>query len=170
MAAVPKGHQPVTLQAARGVELANSAPKLVGKVLRETAVPVLRQVTNGAQMGSLPGGGTSLPAASVRAFFAWGTATHTSVAVLFADLRAAFYTVLTEEIVGQLMSEATRKAALWHLGFTEAQIAAFTLRFLEGQSLLERRAATRMECDDRGLAQSPVLHRPRRQAQSGDEG
>jgi hypothetical protein len=72
MAPVPKGHLPVTLQSARGIKLANAAPKLVGKVLRAATLPVLLQVTNGAQLGSIPGGGTSLPSAAVRAFIAQG--------------------------------------------------------------------------------------------------
>ena len=138
MAPVPKGHQPVTLQSARGIKLANAAPKLVGKVLRAAALPVLLKVTNGAQLGSIPGGGTSMPSAAVRAFIARGASRCTSVAVLFADLRAAFYSVLTEEVIGEVMTATTRAAALQHLGFSAAQEREFTRRFIEGQSLLEK--------------------------------
>ena len=119
MAPVPKGHLPVTLQSARGIKLANAAPKLVGKVLRAAALPVLLKVTNGAQLGSIPGGGTSMPSAAVRAFIARGASRCTSVAVLFADLRAAFYSVLTEEVIGEVMTATTRAAALQHLGFSD---------------------------------------------------
>ncbi len=80
---------------ARGALCANAPAKLVGKVLREECIPVLEKAVRGHHLGSMRGGGTDLAAAAVRAVFEYGRQLCVPVAVVFADLKAAFYTVLT---------------------------------------------------------------------------
>ncbi len=126
MVPVPKvAKAPLAVGNARRVLCSNAAPKLIGKVLRKEAVPTLTKVAQGLQLGSMPGGGTDLPAASMRAIFEWGRSTRCSVAVLFTDLEAAFYSILTEPVVGKLLTSPARGVALRKISFSDSQVTLF---------------------------------------------
>ncbi len=51
--------------------------------------------------------------------------TGTSIAILFTDLRAAFYSILTKEVCDRLLTDDTRQVALRHVGFDEAAVSRF---------------------------------------------
>ena len=57
------------------------------------------------------------------------------IAALLADQRAAFYSVLTEEVLGRLLSLPARCVAVQHVGFSEAAVAVFEREFVDGPSL-----------------------------------
>ncbi len=110
----------------RGVLSNNSAAKLLGKVLRDVCVPKLEATTSDHQFGSVRAGGcTDVASMCVRAVLEYGKQTGTSLGVVFADLRAAFYTCLTGEVVGPLLADPSRQAALECADFTSAGIAEF---------------------------------------------
>ena len=126
MGPVPKKPQaPLALNNARGVLCEDVAPKSIGKVARSHAVGALVQIAGVAQCGSVPGGGTDLPASYIRHVLEWGRAAHTSVAILFTDIAAAFYSCLTEEAVGSILASSRRRPALLQLRFSEEEADAF---------------------------------------------
>ena len=59
-------------------------------------------------------------------------------AVLFADLKAAFYTAMPELTLGRLLLDADRAEALAHLGFTDDEVQRFVAGHVEGRPLLEQ--------------------------------
>jgi hypothetical protein len=83
-----------------------------------------------------------MPSAAVRAVFEWGRQRGRPVAVLFADVRAAFYSVLTEGVLGRLLSLPARRIALQHVGFSEAAVAVFAREFVDGPSLVTQQGVS----------------------------
>ncbi len=45
-----------------------------------------------------------------------------SLGLLFVDIRAAFYSVLVEEVLGTMLTLQSRAVALVHVGFADAQV------------------------------------------------
>jgi hypothetical protein len=76
----------------------------------------------------VPGGGTDLASSYVRQVLEWARQSQLTVAVLFTDIGAAFYSCLTEEAVGCILASPRRAAALAKLGFSEAEAAEFAAR------------------------------------------
>ncbi len=113
MVAVPKmATVPTDLVNSRGALCASVPAKLLGGVLREAALPMLERFTWGHQFGSVRGGGTDIASFCVRSVFEYGNQTCTAVGVVFADLKAAIFTVLTEEMVGRFLTATFRQHAL----------------------------------------------------------
>ena len=94
----------------RGVLCADSAAKLLGRILRNKLRPTMTKHVQGWQAGAVQGGGTIGPSHSIKLFFAMAKAEKRSAAVLFGDLKAACYRVLPEMVVGKVLTAEARCA------------------------------------------------------------
>jgi len=128
----------MSLEASRGVALEDTTGKLYSRVLRFAARPYLAQVAAHLQSGALPGGGVELPALAVRLFFDRGRAMGLSCGMLFTDVTSAFYSILPEVWLGELLASEARCAALCHVGFTSDDIRLFEERYVEGPSWAQK--------------------------------
>ena len=131
--------EPLTLGNARGVFCEDSAPKAIGKVARANSVGALVELAGAGQCGSVPGGGTDLASSYVRHVLEWARRSQVTIAILFTDIGAAFYSCLTEEAVGRILASPRRAAALAKLGFSEAEAAAFAAKVEVRMSRCRRR-------------------------------
>ena len=122
MAAVPrKVQKPLSLGNARGVLCSSSVGKLYGRCLRKAAVPALVAESGGAQFGAVPGGGTDLPAMAIQLILDGAARRGKTVAVLFTDIKGAFYNILPEIALGPLLAAPQRLELFGKLGMsTEA--------------------------------------------------
>ncbi len=74
--------------------------------------PVLPAFAGDLQSGSvLGGGGVEGPAFVVRRHLQRGRALNVPIAVVFADVQAAFYSILPEVILGKALALPARQAA-----------------------------------------------------------
>jgi len=139
MAAVPrKPQKPLTLANARGVLCSSSVGKLYARCLRTAAVPGLVAETLGAQFGAVPGGGTDLPAVAVQLFMDGAARRGKTVAVLFGDIKGAFYNILPEVALGPLMTDSQRTELFGQLGMSERAAAALSDSIKGGLNALAR--------------------------------
>lgn len=123
MAAVPKKPRvPMTLATGRGILCSSHTGKLLAKVCRGQLVRSLRAAAGPLQFGAVPKGGVELPGHAVRLFTAASSALKLSRAVLFTDIKPAFYTTMVEAAVGPLLSVEQRVRRLTGLGFTELEV------------------------------------------------
>ena len=60
-----------------------------------------------------------------RTMIEWSRVAGVSVALLFTDISAAFYSVVTEEALGELLQSPVRNMVLAKLGFPAEEIERF---------------------------------------------
>ena len=121
MAKVPKKPKlALSLQNARGILCSPEPAKLLGRTLRAQAAPALAAEVDALQFGAVPGGGVEIPSAAVRFLTTYAAATSQPLALLFVDVKAAFYSCLVETVLGKLLTPAGRCAALSQIGFSGA--------------------------------------------------
>ncbi len=104
---------PLSYTNSRGVACGEEAGKVVSKALRAEITPSLATLLRDWQYGSLAGGGTDHPSLIIRTFLAEGRCRGWSHAVIFTDVRAAFYRAWAEVAVGGTMPEADRLRIFW---------------------------------------------------------
>jgi hypothetical protein len=75
-----------------------------------------------------------LASSYIRHVLEWARRSQVSIAVLFTDIGAAFYSCLTEEAVGLILASPRRAEALAKLGFSDAEAAAFVERIATSPS------------------------------------
>ena len=75
---------------------------------------------------------------AAKAFLSLAAARRMSAAIIFLDFRAAFYSVLTETVLGAILSELGRATALASLGMLPAEIADFQGTFTTNRPFLEQ--------------------------------
>ena len=139
MAAVPrKVQKPLTLANARGVLCSSNVGKLYGKCLRKVAVPALVAESMGAQYGAIPGGGTDLPSVAIQIFLDGAARRGRTVAVLFTDIKGAFYRCLPEIALGPLLPEGERLELFRKLGISPAAGQALHERIVAGSTALAK--------------------------------
>ena len=117
-----KPRMPMTLENGRGVLVSSHVGKVVGKMCRGRLVDALGQAAGPLQFGAVRGGGIDAPGFAVRLFLADLAARKANGAVLFTDLKSAFYTVFKEAALGPLTSAAAREARLRQLGLTAVEV------------------------------------------------
>ena len=123
MAGAPrKAGKPMSSDNIRGVLCANEVAKPLGKVLREEHRAVMSAEVAGWQDGAVRGGSTERPIHLVRFFLLNARAEGRSAAALFADLRAAFYSIWPEIAAGVLLSDEDRRDLLEAAGLTEQEV------------------------------------------------
>jgi hypothetical protein len=83
---------------------------------------------------------------AAKAFLALAAAKRTSAAIVFVDYRSAFYSVLTEEVLGSILSEAGRSHALGAIGMLPAEVAVFEQTFLAQPPLLQQHGLSGSWC------------------------
>ena len=76
---------------------------MYASVLRAAAVPWLPLSAGMSQTGAVRGGGTEFAIMTRSLFSSWAQLRKLSSAVIFVDIRKAFYSVLVEEVVGPVM-------------------------------------------------------------------
>ena len=133
-----KATMALSVSNSRGVLCSSHAGKAYAKVLRRQALPHFVDLVGDYQSGGIPHGGTEGPTMAVKAFLALAAANRMSAAVVFMDFRAAFYSVLTEEALGSILSSAGRSHALGAVGMLPAEITAFEQTFLAQPPLLQQ--------------------------------
>ena len=139
MAAVPREPQkPLTLSNARVVLCSSSVGKLYARCLRSAAVPALVAESAGAKFGAVPKGGTDLPAVSTQVFLDGAARRGKTVAVLFADIKGAFYNVLPEIALGPLLATPQRLELFVKLGMSDAAAQALSDSIESGVTALSR--------------------------------
>ena len=125
MTPVPKKARiAMSLQNSRGVLLASHGGKALAKVARKQLVPALEQAGGDWQSGAVQGGGVETPYMLTHAFMEWLRARGCSGAVLFTDVKAAFYTISCELAVGALMTAEQRAQHIEACGLTGQTAAA----------------------------------------------
>ena len=93
-----RGH---SRRATREEFLCSSCPgKMFASVLRAAAVPWLPMSAGMSQTGAVRGGGTEFAIMTRSLFSSWAQLRKLSSAVIYMDIRKAFYSVLVEEVVG----------------------------------------------------------------------
>ena len=110
MAAVPRQPGPLTPSNTRGV-LCHSCP---GKMYAPMSAGM-------SQTGAVQGGGTECAIMTRSLFSSWAQLRKLSSAVIFVDIRKAFYSVLVEEVVGPVMGRSDRAKVMARLGWTESE-------------------------------------------------
>ena len=117
MCPVPrKAKMPMSFGNSRGVMLGSHAAKLVAKAARKELAKVLKDTAGDLQSGSVPGGGTDFPAAAVRMFLRGRKLRCLPAALLFVDVRGAFYSILPELAIGALVGDEERRRLFRQLG------------------------------------------------------
>jgi len=101
--------QPATLAASRGVLVSSCPGKAYAAALRAAIVPYLPLVAGEQQQGAIRGRSLEYASHSVRLFFQWAGAKDVSSAVIFADLKAALYSVMPEYVLGALLTSIDRE-------------------------------------------------------------
>ncbi len=139
MAPVPrKAGRPLGVDNARGVLCTNAASKRFGRLLR----PELKEATTaevaGSQFGAIAGGGTEQPSHFARTFRLQAHVGWAAVALLFADVKAALYSVWPKIALGLLVSEDQRLAIFRAAGLEDVQ-AARLVTLMEEDTALRRR-------------------------------
>jgi hypothetical protein len=126
MACVPRNARlPAGRDNARGILCANITSKLLSGVLRQGALPILARAARDRQFGAIPKGGIEPPRFVREAFLRMSKAMGLSAAVIFVDLRKAFYSVLLEQAVGPLYHQEARQQLLARLGMSSVDIGEF---------------------------------------------
>ena len=87
---------PTSCENSRGIALADFHGKVHHKGLRDQLTPCLLNQALETQFGGLPGRGTDVASHVVRALIHDAVLNHKCLAILFADLSAAFYTVIRQ--------------------------------------------------------------------------
>ena len=111
-----KPGRPLSGENARGILLSNHIAKVFGKVLRQQVASPFAQLVKEWQYGAVAGGGIEYPAHAVRLFLAQAHCMKFPAAIIFADLKAAFYRVWPEFALGPLLGTADREALLARSG------------------------------------------------------
>ena len=107
-----KAGKPLTLDGSRAVLCSSCPGKVYASTLRAAAVPWLEQSVGEAQVGAVRGRGIDFAIFEIRLFSELAKQQRRSAAVLFADLRKAFYSVLVESALGPLMLRSERARLL----------------------------------------------------------
>jgi hypothetical protein len=100
----------------RGILLCAAPAKVLAKVVRRQLAPLLPDLLGPFQCGAISGGGVEYPAHAARLFLRQARLNGRSAAVLFGDMRAAFYSVLPEVFLGPLLPLAQRTELYSMLG------------------------------------------------------
>ncbi len=116
----------------------SSVGKLYARCLRVATVPAHVAEWAGAQFGAVPKGGTDPPAVSTQGFFDGDARRGRTVAVLFADIKGAFYNVFPEIALGPLLATPQRFELLGKLGMSEAAAQALSDSIESGVNALSR--------------------------------
>ena len=99
--AVWKGKSaPSQCSAYRGILVSSTVGKAFHSILRTRNIPALSDVASPLQIGGLPRRPVTLAAHVVRLHQSWCASTRSSQAVLFLDLREAFYRIVRPAVVG----------------------------------------------------------------------
>ncbi len=93
----------------------------MGRVLRSELRSALCAEVQAWQSGAIPGGSTEQPSHVASLFIRQARAAGHSAALLFTDVRAAFYSAWPELVVGPLLQPAQRQAIFDATGLAPAQ-------------------------------------------------
>ena len=118
-----KAGAPMSSTNTRGVLCANAPAKPVGKLLRKVLEPAMATEVEGLQFGAIAGGGTVFPVHTAKLFFAQARLAGLSSAILFGDLKAAFYSAWPEVVLGQVLLPEQRQAIFDGAGLSPQQAA-----------------------------------------------
>ena len=121
MAAVPRKPGPLTPSNTRGVLCSSCPGKMYASVPSAAAVPSLPLSAGMSQTGAVRGRGTEFAIMTRSLFSSWAQLRKLSSAVIFVDVRKAFYSVLVEEVVGPVMGRSDRAKVMARLGWTESE-------------------------------------------------
>ena len=124
MVPVPrKARVPLSIDNARGVLCSNHAGKIFAKCARSNLTKWLRSAVGEGQQGAIPGGGVDFPSVAVRKFVALQRQKNLSSACIFTDVKAAFYTVMTEIATGPVLDDQERGKLFQQFGLTVVDAA-----------------------------------------------
>ena len=112
--------------------------KLYGRCLRKAAAPALVAESGGTQCGAVPGGGTDLPSVAIQLFLDGAAQRGRTVAVLFTDIKGAFYQRLPEIALGPLTPAPERLELFRKLGIHPAAAQALSDEIEQGATALQR--------------------------------
>ncbi len=82
----------------------------------------------------MPQGGTEYPAMGAKFLLAMQKAIGAPTALVFFDIRAAFYSILPEMALGPILRDEAKHAWLAELAFMPEEIQSFEARFTGGAS------------------------------------
>ena len=91
---------PAACSSYRGILVSSTVGKAFHKIIRARHIPALQKTATPLQIGGLPKCPVTLAAQIVRLHQSWAKHTNSSQAVLFLDLREAFYRIVRPLITG----------------------------------------------------------------------
>ena len=94
----------------RALPCADHKANLFSAAIQKAAVPHLKNIVQGNQSGAIKGGGTEFPMFIARLFRQLAAKHKKSTALLFGDLRKAYYSVLLELVRGPMFTHEERQA------------------------------------------------------------
>ena len=100
-----KSRAPSTPEHSRGILISTAPCTLVGKALNRRVTQAVEATSKSWQIGCRPGFGTELPSLISMECLAMCKQQQRPAAILFADLKGAFYHALLEQVVGPYVSE-----------------------------------------------------------------
>ena len=107
-----------------GVLCSDICGKIYAKVLRQQAAGTLEAVAQDFQMGGIAAKGTDFPSFAVLAWLQQCARDKVLGAVLFVDIRAAFYATAPEVVLGAMLCQPARRTALAHAGLLPSEVEA----------------------------------------------
>ena len=138
MVPVPKkAALPLGPENARGVLCSSSPGKAYAAVLRSEAVVTLPLAAGECQQGAMPHRSLDFASHAAKLFMRSAACEHTSAALLFADLKAAFYSVLPEYVLGFVLPPSRRAKVFHTLGLSSDALSALEDALAAGTSELE---------------------------------
>ena len=107
MCGIPrKPRAPSTPEHSRGILISTAPCTMFGKALNKRVTQVVEATSESWQIGCRPGFGTELPSLFTMEFLAMcKQQQQRPAAILFVDLRGAFYHALLEQVVGPYFSD-----------------------------------------------------------------
>ena len=146
MAPVPKKPGPLTLANSRGILCSSQPGKLLARCCRTRLAGALALACPGRQHGAISGGGTEFPRMATSLFLAHAAALGCSVAVIFTDLKAAFYTIAAELAVGLVHGPEHLVRYCGAAGIVGADADIMQRRVLEARDVLASRGVPPAWC------------------------
>ena len=120
MVPVPrKPKQALTLDNSRGVLCADTSAKVIARAIRTEALPALVATALPFQCGAVPQRGVPHTSHMARLFLQHARAQKQSAAILFVDIKGAFYAAWAELVVGPTLTPKDRRLVASNLGLDQ---------------------------------------------------
>ena len=138
--ALPKVLNPgASVEQYRSILLADFSSKLCHGMLRKRLLPALNNYKLNMQAGGIPGVGTDMLQLFVQSFVQLACTAKHSCALIFVDIRQAFYQACRPLLIGRHVTEEMLAALFSRQGWSPESFQSFRDRMHEEPALLQAR-------------------------------